>query len=627
LRKFKKYRRLKTKLIKKFRIEIKIKIKKMLETKEQKKYFIAILVMVVVLSLVTLFNRPHTQNQNTGKNTGTSSKFDAEAYLASLKIDQKASQSLYEEILPAEEVKKEVENELQTNQKIKMPEIDENKIQVVDSADNQTLVNYFKQHLDLLNNLKSLSSTDLANLNADFGSTNLFSLSKITKQVIDQFYKIPVPKEAVALHKNQIMALEGYADLFSVTASHQSDPENTNPWPAVYRDQVVIENSTQSFNKEFDKLDSKYSINKQLQKEFQDYAKGNFFIPAAKALFGLGDIVIDIKAVLRDVYQTALSAAYVQFAKEFLDKLVTKIESNYKIANYLYYTDALTSGQYVDDYLNKYFTGDELEKTIVKNFIPQMNCSNRQDLSGVFKAKASQYLGFDPNTVNLSDPNYYQKMAKVGNFLSSPEGWEIYYQDIASQAGAKAQESSLSELYSQGLKAGRDPKAAGDIVTTMATVSESLRSALYSFFGVGTVLADKTAGMIAGTAVQVFIKGFVFKGVVLKEQQTCIGVPQINPVIPFASANGKQTIEPTNQAAVASACSREKTLDDDCTKAILGELDICANNSSQHTGTLSCVELSGMPYVDALLQDCKRTLVSLSSKCVNLQNWLHAIKP
>ena len=58
-----------------------------------------------------------------------------------------------------------------------------------------------------------------------------------------------------------------------------------------------------------------------------------------------------------------------QFMLSFMNKLATKIEQSYRISNFLYYSDALVSGEYVDDYLNKYVS-DPVDRVMAKNFIP-----------------------------------------------------------------------------------------------------------------------------------------------------------------------------------------------------------------------------------------------------------------
>ncbi len=508
---------------------------------QQKQNLITCIVLVIILGLITACSRPQFNSNKPKPNQSNISSYDTKAYqeyLKSLQIDPKASEDLYQKVISEEDVKKQVEDELQVNQTIIMPTVDQSKIVVTNKTGSQAIVDYFSQHLSLLENWKDMvagSSGSLGNLFDNGANSNA---PQITQEFINQMYNLPVPAEAKALHESQIVALTGYQDLFSLGTSYNPN-STTKPWPAVYRDQVILETATNTFNKEFDKLNAKYSINYELQKQAESYAKGSFLVPSAHAVFGFGDIVIDIKAVIRDIIETALAAAFTQFMIELINKLVEQIEKSYKIANFLYYTDALVSGRYVDDYIDKYYGAATaaLDKSIIKRFIPQIGCGlPKQDLMPFFRAQATQSLGFDPSTVSTNDPNYYSKMASVGDFLSSPQGWQVTYEDAASQAQASAERSSHDELVSAGLKAGRDPKSANEVATTAEVVGSSIKAALISFFNLGVVTSRTVAGKIAGLAVQTFIHSYIFKGAVYKEQSACVAVPVLSPVVPGTNA-------------------------------------------------------------------------------------------
>ena len=164
---------------------------------------------------------------------------------------------------------------------------------------------------------------------------------------------------------------------------------------------------------------------------------------------------------------------------------------------------------------------------MVKNFIPQVNCGNSKDYSSAFKAKADQYLGFDPNGLDPKDPNYYTKLAKVGDFMSQPNGWELYYKGIASQAQGAAEKAAGNELTSPGLKTARDPS--GNIITPVEVSLGVMRAAFQRYLSEGRSDQQSTVvERITGQITQQFLNSFVFQGVVLQEQKTCISVPQVN---------------------------------------------------------------------------------------------------
>jgi hypothetical protein len=233
-----------------------------------------------------------------------------------------------------------------------------------------------------------------------------------------------------------------------------------------------------------------------------------------------------------------------------LNKLISKIESNYMIANFLYYSDALVAGQYTDDYLNKY-VADTVDRQVIKRFIPQLACGrNTADLRPVFEAKAKDYLGFTPANISPSDPQYYSKMAKVGDFLASPNGWEVYYEDLADQAESEAEKNADRELTSSGLKAARDQIKSG-LAKSVSSLVSAQRASFTALLQLG---AQNAEGIISGFVAQLtqtLVNNFVFKGVtggpaggvgVLKEQSTCVAVAQIQPILPL---EGTVYVEPS----------------------------------------------------------------------------------
>ena len=176
--------------------------------------------------------------------------------------------------------------------------------------------------------------------------------------------------------------------------------------------------------------------------------------------------------------------------------------------------------------------GNTFDRNIIKNLIPEVSCGNPPDYSAVFSAKAGQYLGFDPAALSPTDPNFYQKLARIGDFMSTAQGWQMYYQDAAAQAQSAAQAAVNNELNSNGNKSSRDQN--GGILVTSETTLATLRSALQSELDLSQSgnAGYPTAANIASQITQTFLNSFVFQGAVLKEQKTCISVPQTQLVTP-----------------------------------------------------------------------------------------------
>jgi hypothetical protein len=340
-----------------------------------------------------------------------------------------------------------------------------------------------------------------------------------------------------------------------------------------------MNSSFADFSKGYSQLTSKYKIAYVNILPDTEYAakkslNHNFvLIPEAQAVFGFNDVSItvgDIPRIIMDAVQQGLVSSFTQFMGSFLDKMIQKIEDNYKIANFLYYSDALVNGQYADDYLNKYVS-EPLDRQIVKNFIPQFNCNTQnQNLKPIFQAKASQYLGFDPSSLDVNDPQYYQKLSQVGSFMASEQGQQLYYQDLASQTESAAQQAIQQELTSSGLKTPRDTLD-NSISTSINTIVSGEKAGLEAVLQLGISNADSTISAMVSQLTETLFTKFVFPGAtssgprspstiaVLKEQSTCLAAAQLAPIVPITGTEYQQPPAPPAAAdlqaeALASQC-------------------------------------------------------------------------
>ena len=88
--------------------------------------------------------------------------------------------------------------------------------------------------------------------------------------------------------------------------------------------------------------------------------------------------------------------------------------------------------------------------------IPEVSCG-AVDYSQVFNAKAGQYLGFDPTTLDPNDPNFYQKMYSVGGGNANPFVQQIAFANAAQMVHAKSLVTAQAEIsQSAGLKTPRN---------------------------------------------------------------------------------------------------------------------------------------------------------------------------
>ena len=489
------------------------------------------------------------------------------AYFNTIKTDPAASKQLFEEILTKEDVKKEVAVSLQTDQIITPPAVDEAGLHITTDKGEQAVTDYltntvgpvvaFNQKTTELN--KSLFNGDI---NVPDGVRSEYNTLKFKLE------SVSVPKEAVALHTALLSSFYAYGNLLKTAIAYDKQPTQ-EPWPQVYQSYAAINTTAATYAKEFEKLNSKYKLASLAPLHYaeKETVQGVFLVPEAHAVFGLGDFTItvgDIPSYIMDAVKEGLISSFTKFMALFLEKMLDKIEQNYLVANFLYYSDALVSGQYADDYLNKYIQ-DQFDRKVIKQFIPQFACGQQPaNLKPFFQAKANTYLGFDPSNIDTSDPQYYAKLTKVGDFLSEPTGWQTHYQDLADQAEAEAQQSATRELTSSGLKTPRDT-VQNSISSSINSIVSAQQAGFNAILNLGISNASSFISAFVTSITENLVNKFVFRGVVannngsiavLKEQSTCLAAAQFQLVLP-TSITDYQTPPPAPDpgSVINSACA------------------------------------------------------------------------
>ncbi|MCX6796875.1 MAG: hypothetical protein NTX98_00135 [Candidatus Doudnabacteria bacterium] len=560
----------------------------MLETKEQKQYFTTAVVLIVVLSLVSLWHRqgpqPVENRQNQAKNN---EQFNAQAYLKyleTLKIDPKASKELFQQLITKEEIKEQVEKELGADQPIKTPKVSDSQIKISTKTGSEAIMDYFANTTGIALNFNAKTK----NLSQELFSENQEAPSKILpeyEKAYKQLLAVEAPKEAAALHKDLVSSFISYGVFLEVSKNFAQD-SSKDVWPEVYRNYAAINEVMGSYGQELNKIAEKYKLADAPILPYYAGADSNDqfrLIKTAHAFLGIGDVTItvgDIPRIIMDAIQEGLASSFSKFMGSYIEKFVAKIESNYMIANFLYYSDALVSGQYVNDYLNKY-VADSLDRQIVKKMIPQFNCGKQDpNLKKVFEAKASEYLGFNPEEVSPNDPQYYEKMARVGSMFSRPDGfaWESIYEGMAQQAKSEAEKAAEKELTSPGLKTPRDT-INKSINLSVNSIVSSERAALSSLMQLGSSNAKSFISSFVARLTENLMNKFVFRGAVangssvgvLKEQPTCLAATQLSVVVPSSVTQYETPLSPPSEDdLLLQQCER---FPDACKPQVRGPVD------------------------------------------------------
>ncbi len=556
----------------------------MLETKEQKKYFFTVVILILLLTIVSLWNRGKFSYVEVPlKNDDR--QIDVEAYLnylESLNVDSQASKETFKQVIDESDIRRQIEEDLRISQIIVQPEIESKLFAVTEYSGKDGIIDYLSRSTGLALYFSTQAKKSTPKLFASDIDASLAAKSEF-EDFYQQLLKLETPEEAIELQRRFAGMYEAYGDLLSASESYARSLDE-NPWDEVYRSYVIVNEQAKLYDQELEKIENKYKLAGTVIAPYyivQAKEKKSVFVKTAHALFGVGDITItmgDIPRIIREAVEEGLANSFSKFMGRFLEKVIAKIEENYLIANFLFYSDALVSGQYIDDYLTKYVQ-DSLDRKIIKKFIPKLQCGSKpQNLQPVFKAKAQEYLGFDPSIIDPNDPDYYEKMARVGNYLASPGGWKSYYEDLASQAETEAEKAAERELISPGLKAPRDIFK-NSISISINNIVSAQRASFNSLMSLGVQNSKNFISEMVSKMTETLVNKFVFRGAtgnnspigVLKEQSTCLAAAQINLVLPTSD---------TLYSPPAPAPDANELLRQECAKYPRGCQDPNAFNSA-----------------------------------------------
>ena len=469
--------------------------------------------------------------------------------LAELEPEYEASQKILEKIATEEVVKKEVDEALQPNQRIVIPQLANSEIKISNRSDKDFMVNYL---------IKTKSMFDNYAQTADLKTQNLFSessdLNKIAKaeqatlDLVGSLKGMDVPKDAAELHKATIVAYDQYAQVFT-TAKNYTPASSSNPWATVYNKYAVIDNRLAEVNTNLENINRTYTL-------APDSPLPKFsLVKTANAQFGFVTVGVDWQLILYEGIRTGLAKAFAQFSVQMIDKLVSHIEKSFAIASQLYYSNEL--GRFYSVEYMKKFVEDPLDQDIIQKFLPEYFCVNpdQKKLRQIFTAKARENVGNDL-IINPNDPDFLQKLARLGTDEKNyPLWWEGYYESLAAKTKAEAESAATKEVISPGVKTGRDI-ISGQVNKTVSAIFSVQESAINGAMNLGTNNAENIASQLVAGIVSNLVNKFIFTPIsggssstggigVISEKDVCLDVQQIKPLIPVPSSTYETPTSPS----------------------------------------------------------------------------------
>lgn len=133
------------------------------------------------------------------------------------------------------------------------------------------------------------------------------------------------------------------------------------------------------------------------------------------------------------------------YSQRLTTALINKMVNKYKISNYLRYADAVGTQIYTKDYINKNYTSNQ-DKMILGSMISSDVSQNK--ILPMVRLQAEESLGFIPQELDVSDPDYYAKLAKAGTGEANPYFMQTVFNDRLQQAKTTGQTQAQSEISS-----------------------------------------------------------------------------------------------------------------------------------------------------------------------------------
>ncbi len=543
--------------------------------KVPRKYFIgAVGALIVILLVVTLW-----QPTNFGYKDKTdyaaqikqaqADKSEYDKLLASINVTQAQSEVALKKIATQEVVKEEVNASFNTSQKIVIPDVSNTELAIEPRGGKEAVVSYFNQsgaYVKSYNDKVAVANQVVFTDLQDSQTVNA-AITETAKAVSD-LKRMPVPTEALAFHKAQIVALQQYGDFLTTAKSYnprivseQLRPrgdDTQQPWPKVYKDYAIISNKSTIISTEYKQLDKKYSISQLpiFASDGNSSVSGGQpsfgLINEAHAIFGIADTTIvvgDIPQLIIYGIKQGLLKAFSTFIIKAIDKLVAKIDKYFTITSQLYYSQELGK-LYTNEYWKK-FKVPLADQNILANFIPDYFCvpTDLNKLKQVFEAKSKQLLKYDIKTIALNSPNFYDALAELGTAAQiNPEAyWSDYYSSFAAQSKAAAADAATKEVTSPGVKSGRD-LIKGSVDKTLSKILDVQQGSVSSALNLGSTNADNLISVTIAGIFENLTTKFIFTAVnssdhagglgVVQESNICLGTAKYKPVVAGPSDPG-----------------------------------------------------------------------------------------
>lgn len=576
-------------------------------SKKQRVQLAISFVMVLALSLVTLWSPANflvkSPKVDTDKQRAdfqinlAKQRDDYRKMLADFNYDKEASKEVLQKVITEKEVLAIAEEELDTKQKVEIPAVKVAGDKVVNTQDAKQVSQYFEQHFKDKKQLTEKTAFNSMNLYRDATTTEMLEETKrLAQEYAGDLASTSVPQPAVKYHEAMLGAYQSYDRMVNL-AKDYVPATGDGPWPAVYREWVIANEFANRAVSEIKNLEKQYAVSEVYASVYGEEAPwlaraGIVKSADALMLFGF-QLTFEVGNIMEEI-RAALASALAGFINKLFNRIIGLVEKNFAISNYLYYADALVTGQYAENFLDKYLgecvpldangnavnqnqgglvfnnngescarqgginvggalsnsLSKQIDKQIIKAFMPQFNCGELDmgTVGPLLQQKAQEYAGIDiTQPLDTTSGDFYSTINKVNHLASEVLGQELLAKDAAEITTKRISESITNELLGSGKKAGRDANPATPnapvsdpiIKLSVGSIQNASLSTLVGNTLLGTDRSTITINIasLVKTILSSFLNNFIFTTAkfVFKEQdrQSCVtGIPQASAIIP-----------------------------------------------------------------------------------------------
>jgi|GEM_PF-2030410 len=168
----------------------------------------------------------------------------------------------------------------------------------------------------------------------------------------------------------------------------------------------------------------------------------------------LDDLSSQYRNATRDFWKTMLVKALLETSKSISINLVNSLVNKYRITDFQGYADTVGGQVYTTQFIVKN-AKDNADQLVLHSILT--NPLSKSVIQPAIYQRADTALGFDPDQLSLTDPDFYTKSARIGAGNANPYVLQADAIARAAEAQAAGQQAAQSEIaLGNGLKAPRD---------------------------------------------------------------------------------------------------------------------------------------------------------------------------